>query len=65
MFISCATSHQPFESLLHSRIFGDENGDYDRLLDFTNAETGAAFFAPPIGFILDKASSKKIDVSSY
>lgn len=55
-FVSCAANDKPFETLLHSRIFGDENGDYDRLLDFTSAETGAAFFAPSISFIRDNAS---------
>jgi putative iron-dependent peroxidase len=37
--------------MLHSRVFGDELGHYDRLLDYSNAETGAAFFAPSIQFI--------------
>ena len=55
-FVSCAATSQAFETLLHSRIFGDENGDYDRLLDFTSAETGAAFFAPSINFIRDNAN---------
>jgi len=55
-FVSCAASSQLFETLLHSRIVGDDNGDYDRLLDFCNAETGAAFFAPSINFIREKAN---------
>ena len=55
-FMSCAASSQLFETLLHSRIVGDDNGDYDRLLDFCNAETGAAFFAPSINFIREKAN---------
>jgi putative iron-dependent peroxidase len=50
-FVSCASSSKSFSELLHSRIFGDEMGHYDRLLDYSNAETGAAFFAPSIQFI--------------
>jgi putative iron-dependent peroxidase len=51
MFISCAKSPKPFTDMLSSMIFGDEHGIYDKLLDFTTAETGAAFFAPSIQFI--------------
>jgi putative iron-dependent peroxidase len=36
-------------------IFGDEEGVYDRFLDYTTAETGAAFFAPSITFIKKQA----------
>jgi putative iron-dependent peroxidase len=50
-FVSCANSSKSFSNMLHSRIFGDEMGHYDRLLDYSNAETGAAFFAPSIQFI--------------
>lgn len=51
MFISCAKSPKPFTDMLRSMIFGDENGIYDKLLDYTTAETGAAFFAPSVTFI--------------
>ncbi|TDF38147.1 Dyp-type peroxidase [Alteromonadaceae bacterium M269] len=51
MFISCAKSPKPFTDMLSSMIFGDEHGVYDKLLDFTTAETGAAFFAPSVHFI--------------
>lgn len=50
-FISCARSAKPFTLMLKSMIFGDEQGHYDRILDFTSAETGAAFFAPSADFI--------------
>ncbi|GAA0853750.1 Dyp-type peroxidase [Aliiglaciecola litoralis] len=50
-FISLAKSPKPFTLMLKSMVFGDEDGVYDRLLDFTVAETGAAFFAPSISFI--------------
>jgi len=50
-FVACSNHPQSFKNLLHSRIFGDDNGHYDKLLDYSNAETGAAFFAPSIQFI--------------
>lgn len=50
-FIACAASPKPFKQILRSRYFGDAEGHYDKLLDFTTAETGAAFFAPSIEFI--------------
>ena len=54
-FVSCANSPQPFIKLLQSRVMGDENGNYDKLLDFTTAETGGAFFAPSVTFIKRQA----------
>ncbi|MEP0355442.1 MAG: Dyp-type peroxidase [Paraglaciecola sp.] len=55
-FVSCAKSPLPFAKMLKSMIFGDENGVYDKLLDFTSAETGGAFFAPSINFIKQQAN---------
>jgi putative iron-dependent peroxidase len=54
-FVSCSSHPSAFKNLLHSRIYGDQNGHYDRLLDYSNAETGAAFFAPSISFIKHQA----------
>nr|WP_136251400.1 Dyp-type peroxidase [Ningiella ruwaisensis] len=54
-FVSCANHPNAFKNLLHSRIYGDQNGHYDKLLDYTNAETGAAFFAPSIAFVRSQA----------
>lgn len=50
-FVSCAKSPKPFAQMLASMIYGDQNGVYDKLLDYTSAETGAAFFAPSQSFI--------------
>lgn len=50
-FVSCCKSSRPFTKMLESMIFGDETGTYDKLLDFTTPETGAAYFAPSIDFI--------------
>ncbi|MDU0352897.1 Dyp-type peroxidase [Paraglaciecola aquimarina] len=55
-FISCACSPQPFTDMLRSMIFGDEHGNYDKLLDFTVAETGGAYFAPSVKFIKQHAT---------
>jgi putative iron-dependent peroxidase len=54
-FVSFAKSPKPFAQILHSMIYGDENGVYDKLLDYTTAETGSAFFAPSINFIKSQA----------
>lgn len=54
-FVSCGNSPQPFTKLLQSRVVGDEQGNYDKLLDYTTAETGGAFFAPSITFIKQQA----------
>lgn len=58
--VSCAASSNAFRTQLHSRVFGDENGDYDRLLDFSVAQSGAAFFAPSIPFIKEQAKSSML-----
>lgn len=50
-FVSCAKSTVPFTKMLESMIIGDRQGHHDLLLDYTTAETGAAFFAPSIEFI--------------
>lgn len=54
-FVSCSAHPNAFKHYLHSRIYGDENGHYDKLLDYSNAETGAVFFAPSISFMRKNA----------
>ncbi|MBT1062382.1 Dyp-type peroxidase [Bowmanella sp. Y26] len=54
-FVSCCKSPKPFMQILHSRIVGDRQGNYDRLLDYSVPETGAAFFAPSVQFIKKEA----------
>jgi len=49
-FISCCKTPLNFELMLESMIVGDEKGHYDHLLKYTQAVTGAAFFAPSVGF---------------
>ena len=50
-FVSYCNTPINFELMLRSMIFGDEEGNYDHLLEFTQAETGAAFFAPSLNFL--------------
>ncbi len=50
-FMSCCKTPEYFEKILRSMIKGDEQGHCDALLNFTEAETGAAFFAPSRTFL--------------
>lgn len=56
-FVSHCQSSAPFKSMLHSMIFGTTVGEYDAFLDYSNAETGGAYFAPSIDFIKRRAQS--------
>ena len=55
-FVSCSASNEPFKRMLYSQVVGTEDGAYDRWLDYTSAETGAAFFAPSVTFIIERAN---------
>lgn len=46
MFVGFAASPSVIETSLQQMITADENGDYDRLLDFVEAKTGAHYFMP-------------------
>lgn len=46
VFVSVCRSPEHFELMLKSMVQGDEQGHADRLLQFTRAVTGAAFFVP-------------------
>ncbi|WP_371376233.1 Dyp-type peroxidase [Thalassotalea aquiviva] len=50
-FLSYCQSPDNFELILQSMIVGDEHGHTDHLLKYTQAETGAAFFAPSLDFL--------------
>lgn len=50
-FISCCKTPAHFEAQLKSMIFGDGHGHYDHLLDFTQAVTGSAYFAPSLDYM--------------
>ncbi len=46
VFISTCRTPEHFERMLKSMVEGDDEGHADRLLEFTRAVTGAAFFLP-------------------
>ena len=51
MFIGFARSPEVVATSLRQMITADENGDYDRLLDFVEAKTGTNYFVPPQTFL--------------
>ncbi len=57
-FVSYCHTPKNFELMLHSMIFADEDGNFDHLLKYTQAETGAAFFAPSLNFLAGLALSE-------
>ena len=52
-FISYASDAESFPLMLNSMIQGDDHGNQDHLLKYTTAVTGAAFYAPPLEFLLN------------
>lgn len=54
-FISCCATPANFELMLHSMVVGDHHHNYDHLLDYTQALSGAAFFAPSLDYLLQLA----------
>lgn len=50
-FASYCHSAKPFEQMLKAMIYPDNEGHFDHLLKYTQAETGAAFFAPSLNFL--------------
>ncbi|HBK47679.1 MAG TPA: peroxidase [Xanthomonadaceae bacterium] len=50
-FIGYACSPARIEKMLQNMFVGDPPGNYDRLLDFSKAVTGALFFAPSAEFL--------------
>ncbi|MDG1731978.1 MAG: Dyp-type peroxidase [Thalassotalea sp.] len=50
-FLSYCKTPENFELILKSMIEGDAHGNFDHMLKYTQAETGAAFFAPSVDFI--------------
>jgi putative iron-dependent peroxidase len=50
-FIGYSRSPSRIERMLENMFVGDPPGNYDRLLDFSRATTGALFFVPPATFL--------------
>lgn len=51
MFVSYCHTPDHFELMLKSMIEGDGQGNFDHMLKYTQAETGASFFAPSLNFL--------------
>lgn len=51
MFVGFAASPSVIETSLKQMITADEDGNYDRLLDFVEAKTGCLFFMPSREFL--------------
>lgn len=56
-FISYASKFSTTKKMLTNMFVGNPQGNYDRILDFSTAETGTLFFAPTLD-ILDGYSSE-------
>lgn len=65
-FVSYCNTPKSFELLLESMIYGDEEGNFDYMLKYTQAETGAAFFAPSLNFLATLSNgAKNIDLDDF
>lgn len=52
IFVGFAASPSIIEKSLNNMIMPDEDGNYDRLLDFVDAKTGNLYFMPSMEFLL-------------
>lgn len=59
-FIAYASTFSTVKKMLDNMFVGDPPGNYDRLLDFSTAKTGALFFVPTLD-MLDDFSSGVLD----
>jgi porphyrinogen peroxidase len=50
-FVAYGRSPQPFRKMLQRMVVRDNDGSYDRLLDFTHPVTGSSFFAPSLAVL--------------
>src|SRR6202046_3326926 len=57
-FIGYARSPRRIEQMLENMFIGRPPGNYDRLLDFSRAVTGALFFVPTATFLEDVVAEK-------
>ena len=56
LFVSYCAKPDNFERILANMVFGSDEGNYDHLLNYTTAETGAAFFAPSIDYLINQGN---------
>lgn len=58
-FMSYAKDVRITELMLRRMFIGEPEGNYDRILDFSEALTGVNFFAPPANFLQNAAEHAK------
>lgn len=51
VFVAYCFTPERFERMLSRMIEGDDEGNYDHLMDYTRAVTGGAFFMPSVEFL--------------
>jgi putative iron-dependent peroxidase len=51
LFIAYAKTPDNFDRMLDQMIYSDSDGHYDHLMDYTQAVSGASFFAPSLDFL--------------
>jgi putative iron-dependent peroxidase len=56
-FIAYANKFSTTEKMLERMFIGNPPGNYDRLLDFSTAETGTLFFAPALSILKSYSSA--------
>ncbi len=55
-FIAYCETPDTFDKMLERMIVPDSDGQYDHLMDYTTAVTGASFFAPSLDFLKSQAT---------
>ncbi len=57
LFIAYASTPDNFDRMLDNMIHADSDGHYDHLMNYTQAVSGASFFAPSLDFLHKLAAS--------
>lgn len=60
-YIAYSSAPDVTEEMLRKMFIGDPPGNYDRLLDFTTAVSGAQFFTPTVDFLEDLPPAPESD----
>ena len=55
-FIAYASTFSTVQKMLNNMFIGSPEGNYDRILDFSTAETGSLYFVPTFNMIDDFSS---------
>jgi len=63
-FIGYARTSEVIEQMLRNMFIGNPPGNYDRILDFSNAVTGNLFFVPSADFLDDPPAMTPVGAST-